>query len=235
MDIPHHSLIKPLTFCYPIIMRESKRKKSERAVKVFELLKSSYPPVTTFLTHTNDFELLIAVILSAQCTDARVNIVTPALFSALPTPQAFADADLSTIKQLINSINFFNNKARNIQLTSQLLLDKHDGKVPQTLNELIELPGVGRKTANVILGQAFGVPGITVDTHVKRLSQRLGYSKQVDATKVEDDLIHIWPEHIWIDYSSLLILHGRNVCGARKPNCFSCILDPYCPKKNVNH
>ena len=212
-------------------MRESKQKKQDRAIAIFDILKDTYPPVTTFLTHKNEFELLIAVILSAQCTDDRVNIVTPALFDTLPTPQAFVAADLDDIKDLIKSINFFNNKAKNIQETAQILLDDHNGMVPPNLDDLIKLPGVGRKTANVVLGQAFDIPGITVDTHVKRLSQRLGFTKHDDAVKAEFDLISIWPKETWIDFSSLLILHGRKVCNARKPKCGECQLMDLCPSK----
>ena len=214
-------------------MRESKKNKQHRAVTIFDILKDTYPPVTTFLTHKNEFELLIAVILSAQCTDDRVNMVTPALFDSLPTPQAFVDADLDDIKDLIKSINFFNNKAKNIQATAQILLDDHQGIVPPNLDDLIKLPGVGRKTANVVLGQAFDIPGITVDTHVKRLSQRLGFTKHDDAVKAEFDLNSIWPKETWIDFSSLLILHGRKVCNARKPKCNECQLVQYCPFKET--
>lgn len=213
-------------------MRESKKRKQDRAITIFDILKDTYPPVTTFLTHKNEFELLIAVILSAQCTDDRVNMVTPALFDALPTPQAFVDADLDDIKELIKSINFFNNKAKNIQATAQILLDDHNGIVPPNLDDLIKLPGVGRKTANVVLGQAFDIPGITVDTHVKRLSQRLGFTKHDDAVKAEFDLISIWPKETWIDFSSLLILHGRKVCIARKPKCGECVVREWCPFLN---
>ena len=216
-------------------MRESKKNKQHRAVTIFDILKDTYPPVTTFLTHKNEFELLIAVILSAQCTDDRVNMVTPALFDSLPTPQAFVDADLDDIKDLIKSINFFNNKAKNIQATAQILLDDHDGTVPPNLDDLIKLPGVGRKTANVVLGQAFDIPGITVDTHVKRLSQRLGFTKHDDAVKAEFDLNSIWPKETWIDFSSLLILHGRKVCNARKPKCSECVVREYCPFFKVNN
>ncbi|RAP24106.1 endonuclease III [Candidatus Marinamargulisbacteria bacterium SCGC AG-343-K17] len=210
-------------------MPESIKESIKRSVSIFDVLKSTYPPVTTFLTHKNDFELLIAVILSAQCTDARVNMVTPALFDHLPTPQAFVDAELDDIKELIKSINFFNNKAKNIQATAQVLLEVYNGQVPADLNKLVELPGVGRKTANVVLGQAFDIPGITVDTHVKRLSQRLGFTKNDDAVKAEMDLIKRWPEEIWIDMSSLLILHGRQICNARKPKCQECSISSLCP------
>ena len=212
-----------------LTMRESIKHANARAIHVFNILKEHYPPVTTFLTHNNEFELLVAVILSAQCTDARVNLVTPALFDVLPTPQAFASAPLDDIKSLIKSINFFNNKAINIQKTSQMLLDIHRGIVPSTLNELIQLPGVGRKTANVVLGQAFNIPGITVDTHVKRLSNRLGFTTKKDAVKAEFDLIKRWPQDIWIDMSSLLILHGRQICDARRPKCQTCVISKFCP------
>ena len=215
-------------------MRESIKNANLRAVRIFDILKETYPPVTTFLTHKNEFELLIAVILSAQCTDERVNMVTPALFDALPTPEKMANADIETIRDLIKSINFFNNKANNIQSTAQILFDTYDSQVPADLDALISLPGVGRKTANVILGQAFDIPGITVDTHVKRLTNRLGFSKKDDAVKIEFDLIKRWPKEIWIDMSTLLILHGRTVCPARSPKCSICQLRELCPSaKNI--
>ena len=204
-------------------------KKREDVIWVFETLKSSYPPVTTFLTHDGPFQLLIAVILSAQCTDDRVNMVTPALFDAFPDAKALANADLDQIKLLIKSINFFPTKAKNIQKTAMILSQEYDGIPPKSLDELICLPGVGRKTANVLLGQAYQIPGITVDTHVKRLSQRLGYTKKSDANQAEKDLMKWWPESIWIDFSTLLILHGRQVCSARKPNCESCQINTRCP------
>ena len=210
-------------------MRESIKKSQLRAVSIFDVLKDTYPPVTTFLTHRNEFELLIAVILSAQCTDERVNMVTPALFDALPTPMAFVNAELDYIKSFIKSINFFNNKAKNIQATAQRLVDDFNAKVPPDLEALVSLPGVGRKTANVVLGQAFDIPGITVDTHVRRLTQRLGFTTHEDAVKIEMDLIKRWPTDIWIDMSSLIILHGRNICDARKPKCFDCSISSFCP------
>ena len=209
-------------------MPESIKKAIVRSQLIHDILADHYPPVTTFLTHKNEFELLIAVILSAQCTDERVNIVTPHLFDVLPTPQAFVNVPLDVIKDLIKSINFFNNKAKNIQATCHILVNQYNSQVPNTLNELIELPGVGRKTANVVLGQAFGIPGITVDTHVKRLSQRLKFTTHDDAVAAEKDLMRIWPEDTWIDYSSLLILHGRSVCNARSPQCNNCLLATHC-------
>tara|TARA_A100001015_G_C15032350_1_gene734030 strand:- start:2519 stop:3163 length:645 start_codon:yes stop_codon:yes gene_type:complete len=210
-------------------MRESIKKATERSILIFDTLKRIYPPVTTFLFHKNEFELLIAVILSAQCTDDRVNIVTPSLFEHFPTPESFVAAPLSAIKEQIKSINFFNNKAANIKKTAEILVNKYDSIVPSSLNDLIQLPGVGRKTANVVLGQAFNIPGITVDTHVKRLSNRLKFTREDDAVKVEYDLMKRWPEDTWIDFSTLLILHGRNVCNARKPKCPDCAISMHCP------
>lgn len=195
----------------------------------FKTLQATYPPVSTFLTHEGPFQLLIAVILSAQCTDQRVNQVTPALFAKYPDAHSLSKAPLEAIKSCISSINFFNTKAQNIQKTATILDQDYAGVPPQSLEQLIQLPGVGRKTANVVLGQAYQIPGITVDTHVKRLSQRLGYTTQTDANKAEQDLISLWPESIWIDFSSLLILHGRNICKARKPNCDACPLILNCP------
>ena len=215
-------------------MRESLKVAKQRSIAIFDALKSTYPPVTTFLTHQNEFELLIAVILSAQCTDDRVNLVTPHLFKELPTPEAFASAHLDQIKGLIKSINFFNNKAKNIQLTSTILIDRYNSNVPSRLEDLISLPGVGRKTANVVLGQAFDIPGITVDTHVKRLSKRLKFTKNDDPVKIEMDLIKRWPKETWIDFSSLLILHGRKTCNARQPKCDLCSIYKLCPSYPIS-
>ena len=178
-------------------------------------LKKAYPNLTTFLDHKNDFELLIAVILSAQCTDERVNLTT-ALFKRFPNAKQLGEGDLDEIKECIKSINFFNNKSKNIKETGIILHNQYNGSVPNTLNELIKLPGVGRKTANVILGQAFGKPGITVDTHVNRLSRRLGFTRKTDAVPIEMDLQKAWDESIWSDFSTLLIYHGRQICSARK-------------------
>ena len=213
--------------------KESLANKKKRALEIHTLLLAQYPGLSTFLTHQNTFELLIAVILSAQCTDERVNLTTPALFKALPTPELMAQAPLDSIKELIKSINFFNNKAKNIKACAGMLVDLHHSQVPNTLEDLVKLPGVGRKTANVVLGQAFGIPGITVDTHVKRLSQRLGFTKQNDALKAEKDLMKLWPSGTWNDFSTTLIVHGRKICGARKPNCKNCLLNDLCPKLTV--
>jgi endonuclease-3 len=204
--------------------------KKERVISVFDKLTQKYPNVGTFLTHNNPFELLIAVILSAQCTDKRVNQTTPDLFQRFRTPQQLYEAPLDDIRDSIKSINFFNTKALNIQKTAGIIDRKHKGKVPEQLAELIQLPGVGRKTANVVLGQAFGQPGITADTHVKRVSKRLGFTKEIDATKVEYELMKVWPKSIWTDFSSIMILHGRDTCNARKPKCDDCLLIDSCPQ-----
>ena len=214
-------------------MKISKRELKARAVVTFEALKAIYPPVTTFLTHDSPFQLLIAVILSAQCTDDRVNIVTPGLFAEFPDAGSLSQGSLEAVQTLIKSVNYYKTKAKNIIHTAHIIVQQHQGEVPQNLDALVALPGVGRKTANVVLGQAFGIPGITVDTHVKRLCQRLGFTKQQDAVRAERDLMAIWPDEIWIDFSSYLILHGRNQCMARQPVCEGCVLTSFCPKINV--
>lgn len=210
--------------------RESYSSKKKRAASILDTLVHNHPKLSTFLTHKNTFELLIAVILSAQCTDERVNLTTPQLFNEFPTPKKLAFASLKDVETLIKSINFYKTKSKNIIKTSQFIVDNFNGQIPDTLDELISLPGVGRKTANVILGQAFGKPGITVDTHVRRLVKRMGFSKQVDATLIEFDLQKSWPEDIWTDLSTHLIYHGRQICSPRKPKCDICYIQNYCPK-----
>ncbi len=210
--------------------KETLKSKTLRAIEIFNTLTDHYPPLSTFLTHRNSFELLIAVILSAQCTDERVNATTPELFQTFPTPDALSKGDLDAIKTCIKSINFFNTKAKNIKQTSTILVNQFEGRVPRTLDELVSLPGVGRKTANVVLGQAFGIPGITVDTHVNRLSRRMGFTKKREANKVEEDLQKVWPQKQWTDMSSYIIYHGRQACMARKPLCETCIVNHLCPK-----
>lgn len=209
--------------------RESLKRKKERAAAIFSILDAKYPNVGTFLSHESPFQLLIAVILSAQCTDERVNLTTPGLFKLFPTAHALAQGNLEDIKQAIRSINFFNNKAKNIKDTAQILVEEYNGEVPAELGRLVLLPGVGRKTANVVLGQAFGQPGITVDTHVKRLSNRLGFTTESDPVKAEYDLMKVWDKDIWTDFSSVLILHGRHTCSAQKPKCGHCELATLCP------
>ena len=211
-------------------MRESLKNKQTRAIQIHDLLLEQYPGLSTFLEHKNTFELLIAVILSAQCTDERVNLTTPALFKAYPDAKSMAEAPLDHLKKLIQSINFFNNKSQNIKRCSQQIIEKHQGKVPNSLEALTALAGVGRKTANVVLGKAFDIPGITVDTHVKRLSKRLGFTKNSDAVKAEQDLMKIWPTDTWNTFSTTLIYHGRQQCPARNPKCETCFLTHLCPK-----
>ena len=205
----------------------------QRAGYYLRQLARLYPDAQCALQHEDSLQLLIATILSAQCTDVRVNLVTPALFARFPDAQAFADADTGALETAIQSTGFFRNKARNIMACCQALMEKHGGLVPQTLEELVLLPGVGRKTANVILGTAFGVPGITVDTHVQRLSRRMGLSRQDHPEKIEDDLMKLIPKKDWTMFSHRMIFHGRQVCSARKPKCESCTLAKICPKVGV--
>ena len=205
-----------------------------RAGQVVRVLKKEYPEVHCALVHSSPFELLVATILSAQCTDARVNIVTPPLFKKYPDPAAFAAAPLPAIEKAIQSTGFFRNKAKNIKAASTAIVDDYGGEVPETLDELVGLAGVGRKTANVVLGVAFGqATGVVVDTHVGRLSRRLGLTTNDDAVKVEADLMAIIPKKEWIDFSHRLIAHGRQVCIARKPKCEVCVMNDFCPRIGV--
>ena len=204
-----------------------------RAARIHGKLAELYPDAACALVHENALQLLVATILSAQCTDVRVNLVTPALFATYPDAAAFADADPAELEQAIRSTGFFRNKARNIRACCQAIVVAHGGEVPNNLDALVKLPGIGRKTANVILGNAFGVPGITVDTHVGRLSRRLGLSNHSDPEKVERDLMALMPRKDWTMFSHRVIFHGRQVCFARKPNCAECIVQCLCPKTGV--
>jgi endonuclease-3 len=206
---------------------------SVRAEAINRLLAQIYPQPSTALHHDNPLQLLIATILSAQCTDERVNQVTPRLFARYRTAEDFAQADLAELQALIRPTGYYRNKARLIRDCCAQLVERFGGQVPQTLEELVTLPGIGRKTANVVLGDAFGVPGITVDTHVKRLSRRLGLTRHTDPTKIEQALMKLLPPSEWTAFSHRLILHGRHVCQARKPKCDSCILESLCPKVGV--
>lgn len=211
-------------------MKETHEQQKARAAQIIRALKKAYPDATCALNHSNPVELLIATILSAQCTDERVNLVTSTLFRKYPTVADFANADPAELEKDISSINFFRNKAKSIQTTAKLLLEKHNGELPQTLEELTQLAGVGRKTANVVLGTAFGIPtGVVVDTHVSRITQLLGLTENKDAEKIEQDLNGLLPKKEWIDFSHRLIWHGRRVCKARKPNCAECSLESLCP------
>ncbi|MBW2517316.1 MAG: endonuclease III [Deltaproteobacteria bacterium] len=200
-----------------------------RADKIRKVLRDIFPEVKTQLFHQNAFQLLVATILSAQCTDKQVNQVTPVLFKNLKTPADFAAASLKAIEKWIRPTGFFHNKAKNIKSCARAILDQHDGQVPRTLEELVKLPGVGRKTANVVLGAAFGIPGVVVDTHVGRISKRLGLSENKNPVKIEYDLMEIIPRHDWNDFCLRLIFFGRSICTARKPKCLKCPLNKLCP------
>ena len=217
-----------------VAMPADASKSKKRARQVADLLAREYADAECALVHDTPFELLIATILSAQCTDERVNIVTKDLFGKYPTPAALAAVPIPRLEKLIQSTGFFRNKAKNIHECCVKLVEEHGGQVPNELDKLVRLPGVGRKTANVVLGTAFGIAsGVVVDTHVTRLSQRLGLTKHEDAVKIERDLVEQLPRDAWIDFSHRLIWHGRRICKARKPLCGSCVLEKLCPKIGV--
>lgn len=203
-------------------------KDKARVAKILKILKSTYPHVKTQLRYGSPFELLVATILSAQCTDKQVNGVTKELFKKLRTPHDFASASNETIENLIRPTGYFRNKAKNIKNCSESLLEKYDGQVPQSLDELVKLPGVGRKTANVVLGSVFNIPGIVVDTHVARISKRLGLTENNNPVKIEYDLMEVIPKKEWSDFSLQLIYFGRAICKARKPMCPTCPLYDLC-------
>lgn len=202
--------------------------------KIITRLTKVYPDADCALHHTSGLELAVATILSAQCTDARVNMVTPALFAKYKTARDYAAADPSVLEREIQSTGFFRNKTRSIIGLGQALVERHGGEIPQTMDELTELPGIGRKTANVILGTWFGKnEGVVVDTHVTRLSRRLALTKQTDPVKIEQDLMKLVPRERWTWFSHSLILHGRQVCVARRPKCEECVLNQICPSSLV--
>jgi endonuclease-3 len=205
----------------------------KRVAAILTKLDEAYPQATCALEHANPFQLLIATILSAQCTDVRVNQVTKSLFQTYPTPEAFAYANPSELEVQIRPTGFFRNKTKSIQGTSKKIVEEFSGAVPRTMEELLTLPGVARKTANVVLGTAFGVAsGVVVDTHVQRLSERLDLTRNTDPKKIEQDLIRIIPREKWISFSHQLIWHGRRVCQARKPRCIECNLERICYSKD---
>ncbi len=195
---------------------------------ILELLDQTYPEAHVTLDFANPLEMLVATVLSAQCTDVRVNQVTPALFAKYPTAQAYAQAPLADLEDMIRSTGFFRNKAKSIKGLCQKLVEDYGGEVPASLDQLVKLPGIGRKTANVVLGNAFGLPGIFVDTHLGRVSQRLGLTKHQDPVKIEFDLMPLIPKERWVKFSHQMIWHGRRICDARKPKCPLCPLLPYC-------
>lgn len=214
--------------------RESKESRANRARKIVGALHRTYPDAHCELDHANPLQLLVATILSAQCTDKRVNLVTPGLFKKYPTAVAFAQAPLGDLEQSIKSTGFFRNKAKSIKTACQAIVEKHGGQVPRTMEELVELGGVGRKTANVVLGNAFDTNcGIVVDTHVARLSQRLGLTSEKAPEKIEQSLIPLVPQSEWTLFSHLLIWHGRRRCYARNPDCTNCEVNALCPRVGV--
>ena len=216
--------------------RETADAQKHRTRKIIAGLQKTYPDAHCELVHGNPLELLIATILSAQCTDKRVNLVTADLFKKYRSVEDFAEADLHGLKNDIRTTGFFKNKARNIKSACAAIVEKHGGKIPQTMEELIQLGGVGRKTANVVLGNAFGINvGVVVDTHVSRLSQRLGLTREKTPEKIEPDLMQLVPQKQWALFSHLLIWHGRRRCYARKPDCANCEIQKLCPRVEVKN
>ena len=205
-----------------------------QAARVNRRLKADYPGAECALENETPFELLVATILSAQCTDVRVNMVTPELFRRWPTAREMAAAPIKSLEKVIQSTGFYRNKAKNIKAASRDILEKHGGDVPREMEEMVALAGVGRKTANVVLGTAFGMAtGVVVDTHVARLSQRLGLTDHTDATKIEQDLMELLPKRDWVDFAHRMIHHGRQICVARKPKCPMCSMKTFCPTIGV--
>lgn len=204
-------------------------------IKIIEILKKTYPDAKCSLDFTTPFEMLVAVILSAQCTDERVNKTTPSLFAKYSTPEDFANIDILELENLIHPCGFYKNKAKNIKATAQIIVDKYNGEVPQTMEQLMQLPGVGRKTANVVMLEAFDKPqGIAVDTHCKRIANKIGLSSQKEPEKIEKDLLSLIPSKYYKDVNHVFIWHGRNICIARKPNCEDCPINKLC-KNYINN
>ena len=214
--------------------RESKQRKRERAELVYDLLAEEHPDARTALHHENAYQLAVATILSAQCTDERVNAVTPTLFGRWPTAVDLAEASPKELEKVIRPTGFFRNKTKSLLGMARAVVEEHGGEIPDTMESLVELPGIGRKTANVILGNAFGKnEGIVVDTHVRRLSRRLRFTTHEDPKKIEKDLTGLFPRERWTPLSHLLIFHGRRVCVARRPRCEACVVNHLCPSSRV--
>jgi endonuclease III len=214
--------------------QESSQHRQARVHEIVARLRAEYPDARTSLTFHTPLELLVATVLSAQSTDVRVNQVTSELFVKYPTARAYAETPLDELEQDIRPVGFYHTKAKYLRDLAQQLVNRSDGKVPRTMDELISLPGIGRKTANVVLGNAYGiVEGIVVDTHVTRVSQRLGLTTEQDPAKIEQDLMTLVPREVWLDFSNLLIYHGRAVCQARLPHCEECVLLDLCPTGRV--
>ncbi len=206
------------------------RGKTLRAPVILDLLAEEHPDARIALEFSTTWELLVATVLSAQSTDVTVNQVTPRLFAELHGPEGFAEAGVERIQELISSLGLFRQKAKNLHATAVLLLERHGGQVPGTMEELVALPGVARKTANVVLSNGFGTnAGVVVDTHVMRLSRRLRFTTEHDVKKIEKDLMRLFPQERWLDVADLLIFHGRRVCDARRPRCEDCVIEPLCP------
>jgi endonuclease-3 len=208
---------------------ETSQARKERAAEIVRILKTSYPDSKIVLNYETPFQLLVATILAAQCTDVRVNMVTPELFRRYPTPQAFLDAPIEELEQAIFSTGFYRNKAKSIKATSAVLVERFGGEVPSTMEDLLTLPGVGRKTANVILGHCFDVPGVVVDTHVKRITNLLGLAGSEDPDKIELELKEDLSRENWVGFSHMIADHGRAICVARRPQCSQCPLAELCP------
>ncbi len=214
--------------------RESAAARRERAAEIYDLLLAEYPGAKCALDHASPFELAVATILSAQCTDARVNMVTPELFRRYPDPEALSAALPEELEEVIRSTGFFRNKTRNLIGMAAALVEEHGGELPRNMKELSALPGIGRKTANVVLGNAFGIDeGVVVDTHVKRLSRRLGFTAEATPEKIEKELMALFPRRVWTMLAHLLIWHGRRVCNARRPLCNRCPVSHRCPSSAV--
>lgn len=211
-------------------MRENLTEKTKRVLKIIEIFKKVYKDADCTLDYISPLQLLIATQLAAQCTDARVNMVTPALFRRYPTVYDFAAADPDELSALIHSTGFYRNKTKNIIACCKKLISDFGGEVPKTMDELLSLPGVGRKTANLVLGDCFGIPGIVVDTHAGRLARRMGFTKNTDPYKVELDLVKIVPPEEQANFCHCLVFHGREFCDARKPRCLDCPVSEICPK-----
>jgi len=216
------------------VARESKKARTERANRIYSILETEYPEAHCALEHLNAYELTAATILSAQCTDERVNMVTPHLFKAYPNPEALAGANLDDVEEIIRSTGFFRNKARSLVGMAERVMEVHDGEIPREMEDLVKLPGVGRKTANVVLGNAWGInEGVVVDTHVKRLSTLMGLTSAKTPEKIEPDLAALFDRELWTMLSHLLIWHGRAVCIARRPQCADCAVAHLCPSSQV--
>ena len=214
--------------------RESRKARVRRPGEILERLREEYPDASCALVHRNALELTVATILSAQCTDKRVNMVTPELFERYPTAQALGEARIGDLEEMVRTTGFFRNKARSLKALGQALVADHGGEVPRNMKELNALPGIGRKTANVVLGNAFGIDeGIVVDTHVNRLSNRLSLTTEKNPEKIERDLVALVPKADWTLWAHLLIDHGRAVCKARKPDCANCVLADLCPSAEI--